>query len=786
MKREVVNNMILLSGKINSFKDETVLFELGDEVEYIAYIKKGSVIKENGVKTYTIDEGNFICYDDLYSGFYSYDYIAMNDTEIIPFPAGSAIELMQLLSSNPSWHKEISSIICCLDKGLYDMYMQLFDIVNDFFNSLRNAYQTYTNICENNNISPDDFKLPHDSSNYKLSEQSFGKNLVVLKNLANDSEKEQTLAESSGSKYLKLQIDIINRVYVAFDDMFFYLKNMIELFASEKSSCLFSLVSKLNNRISDTLVNDLLSDMKNVILTVDERVKSELNYDLDIDYNRVNFYFMIAEHEEEVTDDIFDIGIDINSLGSSKSDSTTKSDETTDFDDCDLYDILLQLCNYAGYTKEKYDLMNKYVLTFLNMPDKYSKENEVRLFRKSFVEAYFELYEAVFLKFATSTTKNVLVNMFLDYGLLDERLVTDMQISELMNIPPLNSNDKCGIYRMSDWLMKIYKGEMIPSKNEFDQEYSDYVRERKKNEALSPAEEKRLLDDNVNKVHYEIQNMLKYNCRLLNGNLLSFYPMLHMDAFEKSIESMILTSEAIIEAIDTWKQYDYSVFYREIMYSNELKKIDKEVIQKEIYPIFILFPVIGVNGVMWQDISGKRSNSNGRFFLPALFNGNIADTMLTMLGRFRWELCKTLQGVAWNNIQVPSLTSEFIDYIQFYRKNKELTSDKKEAIKTQLTKCHNNMRDFFVYDYVIWLKYESSGAMRLNKFSRKMLATYCPFAKAYRDKLGAQPIYEEAMKRFNVNRLKKVKEYQSKMTYYQNKCKDIPSEIIETRNYYEL
>jgi len=280
--------------------------------------------------------------------------------------------------------------------------------------------------------------------------------------------------------------------------------------------------------------------------------------------------------------------------------------------------------------------------------------------------------------------------------------------------------------------------------------------------------------------------MLKYNSRLLNGNLLSFYPMLHIDSFERSIESMTLTTEAILNAVDTWKEYDYSVFYREVMYSNPAKRIDKEVIQKEIYPVFILFPVAGINGVMWQDISGKRSNSSGRFFLPAFFNGNIEDTMLTLLGRFRWELCKTLQGVAWNNIQVPSLTSEFIDYIQFYRKNKELTQDKKEAIKTQLTKCHNNMREFFVYDYSIWLKYEATGAMRLNKFSRRMLATYCPFSKKYRDKQATQPIFEEAMKKFNINRMKKAKEYQSKIAYYQKKCNDIPDEIVITRDFYEL
>ncbi len=769
--------MGLLSGKINSFNDETLLFEAGDSVDFIAYIQKGKIIKKSETKAFSVSEGNFICHDDIYSGFYSYDYFVTPGTELLAIPASCGLDIIQFLNSNPTLHKSITYQVCCLCKGLYEMYMSLYSIVNDFYTILKDDYISYMAICDNSGVTPKEFSLPHNADTYNLAGQAFGKNLTILKSIAGDMEKEKNLSETSGVKYLKLQIEIINRVYVAYDDMFYYLKSLIEIFASENNACLFSIASKLHGQINNSDSIELLSQMKEQIISIDERVKNDLNYDLDIDYNRVNFFFMVADHQE-ASEPTLD--------GETIKPVKTVSKPAVTFEDCDLNDILLQLCNYAELPKDKYDTLNKYVIQFLNIPDKYSKDTDVRAFRKSFAELYYELYEAVFFKYATSNTANILVKMFLDYGLLDERLVTDMQIQELMNIAPLNIDERCGVYRMSDWLLKIYHEEEIPSKNEFDQEYTDFVREIKKNEGLSPAEEKRLLDDAPSKVHYEIKNMLKYNSRLLNGNLLSFYPMLHMESFEKSIEAMTLTTESILEAIDTWKEYDYSVFYREIMYANPAKRIEKEVIQKEIYPVIILFPVAGINGVMWQDISGKRSNSSGRFFLPAFFNGSLEDTMLTMLGRFRWELCKTLQGVAWNNIQVPSLTSEYIDYIQFYRKNKELTADKKDSIKTQLTKCHNNMRDFFVYDYTIWLKYESSGAMRLNKFSRRMLATYCPLAKKYRDKQAAQPIYEEAMKKFNINRLKKVKEYQSKITYYQKKCNDIPFEIIQTRNFYEL
>ena len=89
--------------------------------------------------------------------------------------------------------------------------------------------------------------------------------------------------------------------------------------------------------------------------------------------------------------------------------------------------------------------------------------------------------------------------------------------------------------------------------------------------------------------------------------------------------------------------------------------------------------------------------------------------MIQLCGRFRWELCRTMQGTSWNNIQIKSLTSEYSDYIQFYRKNRDLSEDKKEKLKMQIQKCRNNTREVFVTDlslihiYVGYVKLEKRG-----------------------------------------------------------------------------
>ena len=88
-----------------------------------------------------------------------------------------------------------------------------------------------------------------------------------------------------------------------------------------------------------------------------------------------------------------------------------------------------------------------------------------------------------------------------------------------------------------------------------------------------------------------------------------------------------------------------------------------------------------------------------------------------------------MQGTSWNNIQIKSLTSEYSDYIQFYRKNRDLSEDKKEKLKMQIQKCRNNTREVFVTDYINWIRHEAKGGITLNKTVREIMATYCPFTK---------------------------------------------------------
>ena len=125
-------------------------------------------------------------------------------------------------------------------------------------------------------------------------------------------------------------------------------------------------------------------------------------------------------------------------------------------------------------------------------------------------------------------------------------------------------------------------------------------------------------------------------------------------------------------------------------------------------------------------------------------------------------MCRTIEGIAWNDIKNKSLTSEYSDYLQFYRKNRELSEEMKGKIKLQIQKGRNNSREIFVIDYKTWIDYESKGAIKLNKIVREIMATYVPFSKTIREQLAGQPIFDDAYARYNRDLIKRIKEIEAR------------------------
>ncbi|MGI6669903.1 MAG: hypothetical protein ACOX4M_11340 [Acetivibrionales bacterium] len=179
--------------------------------------------------------------------------------------------------------------------------------------------------------------------------------------------------------------------------------------------------------------------------------------------------------------------------------------------------------------------------------------------------------------------------------------------------------------------------------------------------------------DNEGRLAFEINNMFRSNHKLCHGQIALYFPILHKDMAPYDPIRSYVNPSSIQEKLDNLLKIDYSAFHREIHYRNPEKGIEKEIISIKVIPDIILVPIYGTRAMMWQEIAGRLRNSPGRFILPVFTDENLDDMIVKLVGNFRWELCRTMMGTSWNNIAHPSLTSEYADYIQFYRKNRELS-----------------------------------------------------------------------------------------------------------------
>jgi hypothetical protein len=174
-------------------------------------------------------------------------------------------------------------------------------------------------------------------------------------------------------------------------------------------------------------------------------------------------------------------------------------------------------------------------------------------------------------------------------------------------------------------------------------------------------------------------------------------------------------------------------------------------------------------------------------FISSFHQADLKKLAVKLTGEFRWEMCKRIQGASWSDITSPSLTSEYVDYLQFYTKNRDLSSDAKEVIKSELSRSRNNYRAVFVANYADWLQYESNGTPRLNKVACGIMFAYCPFPVAIREKLKTStPRYATIARRLDAKLHKRTRFINNLIQKISNTRKMVPYELYHELEFTQL
>ncbi len=409
-----------------------------------------------------------------------------------------------------------------------------------------------------------------------------------------------------------------------------------------------------------------------------------------------------------------------------------------------IVNALATIISYSNVSPEiaaKFeDRMNK----FKSNENRYDSDDEARSLRRKLTTSFYEVFKGAFLHSLEDNDIPIELKMFFMFGFVDEELAGDKNTRILCNMARSYLPDPAGnVVLLYEWLKKVYNLEVEPSRNEFDQDWPTYLREQKATGNLKQEQIDQMTDDPVSRLDFEIHNLFALGNRMTFGRISSFVPVFDSQNVLRPLDMAYINVDKINEYYNNIRSIDYGVFCRQSLYTNPEIGIPQLFYAEDVTPYMILMPNIGSRASLWQEIEGKKRSTKARMLVSVFNTENTEECMIKLFGEFRWEMCKTEQGVHWNDVTDPSLTSMYCDYLQFFKKNSSLSPEVKEKLKLDLKKFSNNYKNVFIADYLAYIKYESAGSPRLNKVSREILFTFCPFSKNIRDSIGENPQYRD-------------------------------------------
>lgn len=752
---------------VNISKD-TVIYDQGEAIHSICIVAKGRVLVQNERIRSVVTAGSVLGALDLYRGeSYTATYTATEDTVLLNIPAETSDDVKTYFESNINYGGLLATFYSRRVRQVYSIY-QIIKTEAVAIKKLANeVFDAYISSCNENFIKPKAThidKIFSRETNLELEYMPEVQYYIAVTAL--DAEVQKRYFSSNKAIYMHH----VNEQYMLLDSLYHDVgriideyNNRVKAFITDRNS-IYAMIAEFCGELAGLERDnrewiERLAKINKEVNNIEDIYKNYIIDKVYIDRERLERLQLSATNPGEEEQG----GVDIKELNNA-------------FD---------KLMEYGKVDSAEANEFWNYLESYDRIEDKMAVDKNLAAVREGINKHYYKIYGTIFRKAVREKEIPIYARLFLEYGFVSERFLTEAQLNDIIRLQgKKDSGDLCKVYTLFEWLKLIYSGKKEPSKNEFDLDYSEFLRDQMKNKVITEKDAELLKKDKEKKLQYELDNVFKSVNRLLVTKATAFVPILHKDNCVQALYQSRLTAYRINTSVRKILDIDFSLFSREVMYTNPGVGITKDFIVKEAYPDVILFPCYGNRGVMWQDISGKKRDTEGRIIYPILFEGEEYPNLVAVMGRFRWELCKTIQGIKWNDIRIKSLTSEYQDYVQFFRKNSNLSDEWKDKINRQIKNARSNTREVFVGDYTEWILRESTGGMRISKSSREILATYCPFSKAIRDNLERMPIYSNAMKRFNIENKKKIKEYEGKCSHIKQRGFSVPEEIEKTKDYY--
>lgn len=714
------------------------LYQVGQPMTALHMITRGKVSAEYPGGSFQLGKGDVIGVSELRSEVHFLSYTTLEETVVLTYPVKNVETLSDFLLKHPDVAK-LFLLSLFRQIGLLQEQNSLSEMrYTSLHQNLSEDCTRYNALCERYGIQPRKLNIPEelttaldkDSPDTWLTPYYIG----LFHIYSGSGEAARALMQEPGVSIgvFRKGFQDFRALFTALEEQAQYTSAITACYFAPSGDDLFDRLSSLYLRLGQS--NEDSAELYNSLNRIIEQVENDPSLD------RSQISTRIAKFRDSSS-----------RISVSEEKQAEQPDSMSAAAARDLAGSLNTILEYADLEPEAAESFRQHVSDYRALEDRSAMDDKCIRLRKKLTEEFYSLYSQIFEKSLTTSFIPTAVKMFLYFGYVDEDLAGPANSAKLYNLA-FNMEDQSsfGVYTLYHWLLAIYKGEKSPCRNEFDEDYTDYLHKQKNSGNITAAEMTALETDPMGKVNFEMANMFPQGNKMTCGRITTFCPLFSADNVMKDLTPAFVTTAQIKKAFQMIRSIDYSAYYRESMDYDNIDTMAKEIIHLEFLPDIILMPNVGIRGVMWQEIEGKKRNTHGRMFLSIFHMEDVSTTLIRLTGEFRWEMCKRIQGSRWNDVSERSLTSEYFDYIQFFRKNQELSGEAKERLRNSLQRAKNSFKEMFVRDYIVWVMFEGSGSPRLNKVARRIIFTYCPFPAPLAASMEQNPTYTELMSRQKV------------------------------------
>ncbi len=750
---------------IKEFPAGTQLIQSEQNLTALHVVAKGNVCATYPGGTFYLKKGDVIGVCEIFFGSHFFTYVTEEATGIASYPC-TAAQLPLLMQKSVDLTNMIIASLFRQFHEIYDQYELMRFNCENFYHYLMDRYEEYKSFCVKHGITPRALPDMEDLAPLTLEED-------LESWLDGYYEHLRALVTGKSSKFHKLDFlagvimktdQDIHRILSICRAFYDYKAEIAHLLMNENQLDFFDLYTSLLYRIGSQDENS--TTLRAAISTMMIQIEDLPSIDREMYQQRVATYLKkletLGEHgegENATVDDVPDVANSLNTI-----------------------------LTYAEASSETAAAFRESVNSFAKMTDKNASDDAARKLRLTITKQFYDIYEKAFVKSVQDPSSvPKVVKMFFNFGYVDENLAGLENAAHLYRIvDKLPTDPNRSVYSIYEWFTAIYQGKKSPSRNEFDSDFPTFLREQRVTGNITVEEEARMVNDPMEQVLFEIRNMFQTVNKISFGRVLSFCPIFSEHNVLKELDSSLVSVDKVEASFKAIRDIDFSAYYRDVTYSNPDIGIGNESIGVEILPDIILMPNVGTRGIAWQEIEGRKRTTPARMMVSIFQMEDLTNILVRLTGDFRWEMCKRVQGARWNDISEASLTSEYFDYIQFYRKNHELSTDAKDKIKLSMKKAKNSYKEMFIRDYESWILYEGVGSPRLNKVARNIIFTYCPFSKEIRQKLMANPLYKETMSRYDIKQSQKIHHFDNVFQKLKNAGTPIPEELQRQHDYLNM